>query len=120
MVISLEYTDIPEAVSTRILYRYAVDAASPESSKDVAVGLGWLISEYAAVVVRRSILKRTIPVAVLVHDKWTCEEEVAVPCNVGAGGNGTPGVVAEVSPEYEDSAPLAPSDLIRYVYVVLG
>jgi hypothetical protein len=86
----------------------------------VLVALGWLISEYAPVVVRRSTLKRTVPVAVPVHDKWICEEEVAVPCKVGAGGNGRAGVVADVSLEYEDSAPVAPSDLIRNVYVVLG
>jgi hypothetical protein len=56
-----------------------------------------------------------MPVAVVTHDKWICEEEVAVPCKVGGGGKGRAGVVAEVSLEYEDSAPVAPSDLIRYV-----
>jgi hypothetical protein len=56
-----------------------------------------------------------MPVAVVLHDKWTCEEEVADPCRVGAGSNGRTGVVAEVSLEYEDSTPVAPSDLIRYV-----
>ena len=70
--------------------------------------------------VRRSTLKSTIPAAVVLHDKRTCDEEVAVPCRVGAGGNGRAGVAAEVSLEYEDSPPLAPSELIRYVYVVAG
>ena len=97
-----------------------VDPVRPESSNDVLVAVGWLICEYVPVVVRRSTLKSIMPVAVLVHDKWTDEEEVAVACKVGAGGNGGAGVVAEVSLEYEDSAPVAPSDLIRYVYVVLG
>ena len=81
-----------------------MDAASPESSNDVVVGLGWLISEYAPVVVRRSTLKRTIPVAVPTHDKWICEEEVAVPCKVGAGGNGGASVVTVISLEYAEIA----------------
>ena len=97
-----------------------VDPVSPESSNDVLVVEGWLICEYTPVVVRRSTLKRSMPVAVVLHDKWTCDAEVAVACKVGAGGNGWAGVVAEVSLEYEDSTPVAPSERIRYVYIVFG
>jgi hypothetical protein len=46
-----------------------VDPLKPESSNDVVVAVGWLICEYAPVVVRRSTLNSTIPVAVVVHDK---------------------------------------------------
>jgi hypothetical protein len=90
-----------------------VDPVKPESSNDVLVAVGWLICEYPPVVVRRSRPNSTMPVAALLHDKWTCEEEVAVPCKAGAGGNGRAGVMAEVSLEYEDKPPVAPSDLIR-------
>ena len=97
-----------------------VDPERLESSNEVLVAIGWLICEYTPVVVRRSTLKSKMPVAVVLQDKWTCEEEVAVPCNVGAGGKGWAGVVAEVSLEYEDNTPVVPSERIRYVYVVFG
>jgi hypothetical protein len=119
-VTSFEYGENPAPVWTRIRYKYVVDPVRPESSNDVLLAVGWLICEYPPVVVRRSTLKSTIPAAVVLHDKRTCDEEVAVPCRVGAGGNGRAGVAAEVSLEYEDSPPLAPSELIRYVYVVAG
>ena len=63
---------------------------------------GWLICEYTPVVVRRSTLNSTMPVAVVLHDKWTCDEEVAVPCKMGAGGNGKARVVTVTSLEYAD------------------
>jgi hypothetical protein len=104
----LEYCENPAPVWTRIRYKYVVDPLKPESSNDVLVAVGWLICEYPPVVVRRSTLNSTMPVAVVLQDKWICEEEVAVPCKVGAGGNGRAGVVAEV----ESAHPAWPTSLI--------
>jgi hypothetical protein len=59
------------------------------------------------------MLKKTIPDVVVLHAKWTWVAEITVACSDGAGGNGKAGVVAEVSAEYEDKLPVAPSDLIR-------
>jgi hypothetical protein len=76
-----------------------VDPVRPESSNDVLVADGWAIWEYAPVVVRRSMLNSNMPVALVLHAKWTWVADVAVACSVGAGGNGAAGVVAEVSAE---------------------
>jgi hypothetical protein len=79
-----------------------VNPVRPESSNNALVAAGWLICEYPPVVVRRSTLNSTMPVAVVLHDKCTCDAEVAVPCKVGAGGNGGASVVTVTSLEYAE------------------
>jgi hypothetical protein len=65
----LEYGENPAPVWTRIRYKYVVNPVRPESSNKALVAAGWLICEYPPVVVRRSTLNSTIPVAVVLHDK---------------------------------------------------
>ena len=113
----MEYGENPKPVWTRIRYKYVVDPPRPESSNVVFVAAGWLICEYPLVVVRRSTLNSTMPVAEVLHDKWTCEAEAAVPCKVGAGGNGGASVVTVTSLEYAE-IPDVVSTRILYRYAV--